>query len=135
MLRKDILSLSERVKDAAKMLEELKKPQPLRGDSWVVHRAISDDTWDLQLNNVASNFKQRYKMTVNVEDPSNGFMNMTYATDITGGIFWDAFPDYDDPYSHYFQIYSGFGWNATNHLYLKFYAFSPQRGTISIQTD
>lgn len=132
MIRKDLLTLAERVKQAQKELDDLKNKQPIRGDSWVVHRSQTDDTWDLQVDNVASNYSQLFKVTLDVEDPSNGFMIQVNEWDELNGITFVSFPDYDDPFSHYFLVYSAFGWSATNHLYMKFYCFSPQSGIITV---
>lgn len=134
-MRKELLSLQERVKNAIKDLQELKNKQPTAGDGWRVYRNITANTWDIDLNNVAGGYDRLFKITHVPDDgdTTDGFANFYYKTDYGAMVnltFDSTYQDQRDPYSWYIRIYGAGG--GGSHFTMKFYIFSPKRGTLSI---
>ena len=68
MNRQDIETLQQRVREAMRTLEELKKtPQAVAGDSWVFYRHDAAPEWDFEVHNVTDpSYKKTYKVTYEV---------------------------------------------------------------------
>lgn len=133
MERQDIPTLEQRVAQARRELEQLKTAQPMAGDSFLFYRGISNNTWDLNFSGITSTTWRRiYKVTMNVDDPSRGFVNMFYDSDIQENLFLSIEPVADDPYSYWVLAYHVDYTAAAGQARVKFYMFAPQRGTISV---
>lgn len=134
-MRDDIPTLQKRVADAMAALIELKTKQPTAGDGWVVYRSITANTWDIDLSNVAGGYDRLFKVTHVPEDgdTSDGFASFYYKTDygaMVGLTFDSSYQDSRDPYSYYIRIYGAGG--PGSRFPMKFYVFSPKRGTLVV---
>lgn len=136
--REDIQSLQERVANAIRTLNELKRtPQAMAGDSWVFYRRIlPSNQWDFELHGITSpTFKKTYKMTYVVDRPDSGFAQFFF------DIAWDTpsqdmsytyEPVGDDPYSYYVRIkHTDYNSNSAG-IMIRANIFAPQKGTISV---
>lgn len=134
-MRYDLATLQERVRQAMTDLRELKNRQPIAGDGWVVYRSITANQWDIDLTNVSGPYDRLFKITYMPDDgdTDDGFAQFYYETDynIMNNLTFDSsYRDANDPYSYYIRI-SGPG-GTPSRLVMKFYVFSPKKGTLSI---
>lgn len=137
-MRQDIESLQQRVYDAKRTLEELKKtPQAVAGDGWVFYRHDVRPGWDYEVHGVTDpNFVELYKVTYDVPDPSRGFINMFsfYEFDTESqDISFNLQPVGDDPYSYWIKIrHVDYNSNPAG-IKIRFLIFSPQKGNLVIE--
>lgn len=134
-MRKDISTLQERFKAAVLALQELKNRQPAAGDGWRVYRSTTTDTYDINLSDVSAPYDRLFKITHLPDDGDNteGFANFYYKKAPGGFVnltLGGTYLDQRDPYSLYIRIYGSGGGGSK--LALKFYVFSPKRGTLQI---
>lgn len=135
MNRQDIETLQQRVREAMRTLEELKKtPQAVAGDSWVFYRHDAAPGWDFEVHGITDpSYKKRYKVTYEVPDPSRGFINWFYFyefdTEMQDISFYTN-PVADDPYSFWLTV-SHVDYNSSPAgIKMRFLIFSPQKGNL-----
>lgn len=133
--RQDIETLQQRVYEAMRTLEELKKtPQSVAGDSWVFYRHDAAPDWDYEVHGITDPaYAKLYKMTYQVPDPTRGFSNMfffaewdTPAQDIS----YNIEPVGDDPYSYWLKIRHVEYNSSPAGIKMRFLIFSPQKGEL-----
>jgi hypothetical protein len=135
MNRQDIETLQQRVREAMRTLEELKKtPQAVAGDSWVFYRHDAAPEWDFEVHNVTDpSYKKTYKVTYEVPDPSRGFINWFYFyefdTEMQDISFYTD-PVADDPYSFWLTIKHVDYNSDPAGIKMRFLIFSPQKGNL-----
>jgi hypothetical protein len=135
MNRQDIETLQQRVREAMRTLEELKKtPQAVAGDSWVFYRHDAAPEWDFEVHNVTDpSYKKTYKVTYEVPDPSRGFINWFYFYEFDTemqDISFHTDPVADDPYSFWLTV-SHVDYNSDPAgIKMRFKIFSTQKGNL-----
>lgn len=134
-MREDETILEVRVRNAMKALQELKNKQPTAGDGWVVYRAITNNTWDIDLTNVAASYDRLFRVQYVPDDgdTSNGFAAFYYDVDyniLQNLSFASVYRDSRDPYSFYVRVYGAGG--SPSRFVMKLYGFSPKRGSLLI---
>lgn len=133
--RQDIESMQERVYQAKRILEELKKtPQAVAGDSWIFYRHDVRPGWDYEIHGITDpTWSKTFKVTYQVPDPSRGFINMFYFYEfdtITQDISFHTEPVSDDPYSFWLKVkHVNYNSNPAG-ISMRFLIFSPQRGNL-----
>lgn len=133
--RQDIETLQQRVSQAMRDLEELKKtPQAVAGDSWVFYRHDARPAWDYEVHGVTDpTYRKLYKVTYQVPDPSRGFINMFYFYEFdtpSQDISFNTEPVGDDPYSFWLMInHVNYNSNPAG-IKMRFLIFSPQKGNL-----
>lgn len=133
--RQDIESMQQRVYEAMRTLEELKKtPQAVAGDSWVFYRHDAAPAWDYEVHGVTDPaYKKVYKVTYEVPDPSRGFINMFFFYEfdtVAQDISFNTEPVGDDPYSFWLTI-AHVDYNSDPAgIKMRFLIFSPQKGNL-----
>ena len=135
MNRQDIETLQQRVREAMRTLEELKKtPQAVAGDSWVFYRHDAAPEWDFEVHNVTDpSYKKTYKVTYEVPDPSRGFINWFYFYEFDTemqDISFHTDPVADDPYSFWLTIKHVDYNSDPAGIKMRFLIFSPQKGNL-----
>lgn len=136
--RQDIETLQNRVYEAIRTLEEMKKtPQAIAGDSWVFYRHDAEPGWDYEIHGVTTPSEARlYKITYQVPDPSRGFMNMFYFYEFdtpSQDISFNLQPVGDDPYSYWLKIRHVEYNSSPAGIKMRFLIFSPQKGNLVIE--
>lgn len=136
--RQDIEGLQQRVYDAMRTLEELKKtPQAISGDSWVFYRHQRESGWDYEVHGVADrNWRKLYKVTYQVPDPSRGFINMFYFYEFdtpAQDISFKTEPVGDDPFSFWLSVAHANYNDDPAGIGMKFLIFSTQKGNLVIE--
>lgn len=136
--RQDIQSLQDRVYQAIRTLEELKKtPQAVAGDSWVFYRHDVRPGWDFEVHGITSpTYRKLYKITYQVPESERGFMNLFYFNEFdtpAQNISFALEPVGDDPYSYWLMI-AHVNYNSDPAgLNMRFLIFSPQKGNLVIE--
>lgn len=132
--RQDIATLQQRVGAALKELEQLKNAQPLTGDSWIMYRNNTENTWDIDVSGTTQYYNQLFKMTIPVEDPQRGFANIFYNQDYdyNQNMSMNVWPVWNEPYNFWIRLNHATYTADPGRLRAKFYVFSLQEGTLSI---
>lgn len=132
--------LPERLKRVESDIMQMKMTQPLAGDAWRVYRGRTADEWDIAYeagSTTSSDYRQIYKVRFNPADNNNAlaFAYITYdVKERDTGLTFTSQVAYDDPCAIYVLVLAGFGWTTNSTLHMKFTAFSPYRGALSVET-
>jgi hypothetical protein len=137
-LREDLQGLQERVKNAIKVLAELKRtPQPMSGDSWIFYRRIlNNSTWDLEVHGITSpSYKKTYKFTYVVDRPETGFAQFFFDFQFdtpSQDMGYTYEPVGDDPYSYYVRIRHASYNSSPAGISIRANVFAPQKGVMQV---
>lgn len=136
--RQDIETMQQRVYEAIRTLEELKKtPQAVAGDSWVFYRHDARPSWDFEVHGITDpTYRKLYKVTYDVPDRTRGFMNMFFFYEFdtpSQDISFETEPVGDDPYSFWMMV-NHVDYNSSPAGFkARFLIFSPQKGNLVIE--
>ncbi len=132
--------IPERLKRVEQDIFQMKMTQPLAGDAWKVYKGVSENEWDINIlaGETDATYRQIFKVRYNTADANseNAFAYITYRASedsINGGLWYSTQPDANDPLSIFVLVKAGFGWSSSSVMKIKFYAFSPYRGAISVE--